>query len=151
VLMRALQGDLQQVIISKELSRQLDGRRGQDAPSESWEAMESSDIARDPQSTNERRGRPDISAKYIEPTTEIEQIISEFWAGVLNLDRVGIEDDFFELGGDSLLAMQMIPKLISRFQIDLVPRDLYEAGTVVGIARVIETKLIEEIEKLEDA
>jgi len=113
--------------------------------------MESSDIARGQQSTNERRGRPDISAKYIEPTTEIERIISEFWAGVLNLERVGIEDDFFELGGDSLLAMQMIPKLISRFQIDLVPRDLYEAGTVVGIARVIETKLIEEIEKLEDA
>ena len=151
VLMRALQGDLRQVIVSRELSRQLDGRRGQDAPFESWEATDSSDVAQGQQSTNERRGRPDISAKYVEPTTEIEQVIAEFWADVLNLERVGIDDDFFELGGDSLLAMQMIPKLISRFQIDLVPRDLYEAGTVVGIARVIEAKLIEEIEKLEDA
>jgi phthiocerol/phenolphthiocerol synthesis type-I polyketide synthase E len=78
-------------------------------------------------------------------------VIAEFWASALSLDRVGTEDDFFELGGDSLLAMQMIPKLIGRFQIDLVPRDLFEGGTVAGIARVIEGKLIDEVEELEDA
>jgi acyl carrier protein/energy-converting hydrogenase Eha subunit C len=151
VLMRVLQSGLSQVIVSKNLSRQLKGNLPQNAPVERADEDDSSGADTEQQAAYGRRPRLDISAPYFEPTTEIEQIIAEFWATALNLDRVGTEDDFFELGGDSLLAMQMIPKLVSRFQIELVPRDLFEAGTVAGIARVIETKLIEEVEELEKA
>ncbi|WP_315705400.1 MULTISPECIES: polyketide synthase [unclassified Bradyrhizobium] len=150
-LMRILQSGLSQVVVSKNLSRKLGHLSAEGAMSGPAEepARDAPDGGR--KETGQRRVRPDISARFMEPSNEIEQVIAEFWATALNLDRVGTEDDFFELGGDSLLAMQMIPKLISRFQIELMPRDLFEGGTVAGIARVIENKLIDEIDALEDA
>ena len=150
-LMRILQSGLPQVIVSKNLSRKIDRNTVDGGAGERAEESESVGSAGDQPETNARRARPDITASYVEPSNEIEQVVAEFWANALNLDRVGTEDDFFELGGDSLLAMQMIPKLIGRFQIELIPRDLFEGGTVAGIARVIEGKLIDEVEELEDA
>jgi len=149
--MRILQSGLPQVIVSKNLSRKIDRNTVDGGASERAEESESVGSGGDQPETNARRARPDITASYVEPSNEIEQVVAEFWARALNLDRVGTEDDFFELGGDSLLAMQMIPKLIGRFQIELIPRDLFEGGTVAGIARVIEGKLIDEVEELEDA
>jgi phthiocerol/phenolphthiocerol synthesis type-I polyketide synthase E len=150
-LMRILQSGLPQVIVSKNLSRKLDRSTVDGSARERAEEAESVGSSGDQPEASARRPRPDVSAGFVEPSNEIELVIAEFWASALSLDRVGTEDDFFELGGDSLLAMQMIPKLIGRFQIDLVPRDLFEGGTVAGIARVIEGKLIDEVEELEDA
>jgi phthiocerol/phenolphthiocerol synthesis type-I polyketide synthase E len=102
-------------------------------------------------SSSNRYPRPEVRADYVAPSTEIEHIVADLWASALNLEAVGVNDDFFELGGDSLLALQMIPRIQDRFQIGLVPRELFEAATIAGVARVIETKLIEEIEELEKA
>lgn len=51
--------------------------------------------------------RPDLNTPFIVPRTEMEQQIADIWAELLELDEVGVEDDFFALGGDSILAMRM--------------------------------------------
>jgi amino acid adenylation domain-containing protein len=54
------------------------------------------------------RERPDLAAPFVAPRSELEQQIAGIWAELLELDEVGVEDDFFELGGDSILAMRMV-------------------------------------------
>jgi acyl transferase domain-containing protein/acyl carrier protein len=94
-----------------------------------------------------RYPRPTLQVDYVAPTGDLEEIVAALWADLLNLEKIGIHDDFFELGGHSLLALQLIPRLGSRFQIELSPRDLFGAPTVAGVASVIEAKLIAEIEQ----
>ena len=92
----------------------------------------------------DRRALPQPDAarstvSYIAPQTVLEAEIAEIWAQVLNLDQVSIEDDFFELGGYSLLAMQVITRLRQAIQIELSLRTLFEAPTVAELAERVET------------
>lgn len=148
-LMRIVGSGLSQAIVSKTLGRAHDPRGPYRSVTES-QAGGAAGGAEFDASSSTCRMRPNVGTAYAEPSNEIERIVAECWASALNLDRVGAADDFFELGGDSLLAMQMIPKLVDRFQIELAPRDLFEGGSVAGIARLIEGKLLDEVEALED-
>ena len=53
----------------------------------------------------------DVSRHFAAPRTPLEELLSGLWAQVLDLDRVGIHDDFFQLGGDSILATQLISRI----------------------------------------
>jgi acyl-CoA synthetase (AMP-forming)/AMP-acid ligase II/lauroyl/myristoyl acyltransferase/acyl carrier protein len=53
-------------------------------------------------------GRPDLDVSFVQPRNELEQRLCLLWAKTTGVDRVGIDDDFFLLGGDSLLAMHMV-------------------------------------------
>jgi acyl transferase domain-containing protein/acyl carrier protein len=97
-----------------------------------------------------RYPRPDLRQPFVAPETELEQIIAEMWAEALSLESIGVDDDFFELGGHSLLALQLLPRLRNRFQIEFSPRDFFLATTVAGVSRVVEEKLIAEIEQMAD-
>ncbi|MDP4142883.1 MAG: amino acid adenylation domain-containing protein [Bacillota bacterium] len=55
--------------------------------------------------------RPDLDVPYVAPINEIERRLCEIWIQILCIDRVGTQDGFFDLGGDSLLAMQIINKI----------------------------------------
>jgi acyl transferase domain-containing protein len=55
--------------------------------------------------------RPDLATPYREPGDELETAVATAWAQVLGLDRVGTRDDFFDLGGESLLGMQLVTRL----------------------------------------
>src|SRR5258708_16448505 len=52
--------------------------------------------------------RPRLEAEYVEPQTMTEQSVAAIWQQVLRLERAGIYDDFFQLGGQSILAIQII-------------------------------------------
>jgi amino acid adenylation domain-containing protein len=89
----------------------------------------------------ERRERPDRPAEAGEPApprTPAEEILAELWAEVLGIERVGIRDDFFTLGGQSLLATQVLSRAGEAFGVDLPLRALFEARTVEALARRIE-------------
>ena len=78
-------------------------------------------------------------AAYEAPATFEESKLVEIWARVLGLSRVGIHDDFFRLGGDSILATQVVSQVRSVFNVELSPASLFEMPTIAELARSIQT------------
>jgi amino acid adenylation domain-containing protein len=85
--------------------------------------------------------RPELEERFAAPRSPIEEIIAEIWAGVLKVEKVGIQDNFFDLGGHSLLATQVVSRVREAFQTDLPVRALFEAPTVAALALRIEQRV----------
>ncbi|WP_170991125.1 non-ribosomal peptide synthetase/MFS transporter [Herbidospora galbida] len=71
---------------------------------------------------------------YVPPANALEQAIADVWAAVLNVDRVGTEDDFFALGGHSLLAAQVVAKLRRVTERPVTIMDIFRYRTVRALA-----------------
>ncbi|MGC7096209.1 amino acid adenylation domain-containing protein [Amycolatopsis lurida] len=71
------------------------------------------------------------------PRTEVEKAIAEVWAGVLGLDRVGVHDNFFDLGGDSILSIQVVSRLRA-LGLSVTSKDVFTRQTVAALAVVAE-------------
>ena len=91
----------------------------------------------------EIRGEPlrGYAPDYLHPRNPIEEMVAEMMAAVLNREQVGVNDDFFELGGNSLIATQLLSRLREAFQMKLPLRILFETPTVVGIATNISSNI----------
>ncbi|BBZ36300.1 hypothetical protein MCNF_49050 [Mycolicibacterium confluentis] len=72
--------------------------------------------------------------RYRAPATAVEELLTGIYAEVLGLDRVGVGDSFFDLGGDSLSAMRVVAAANAALDADLSVRALFEAPTVAGLA-----------------
>jgi amino acid adenylation domain-containing protein/non-ribosomal peptide synthase protein (TIGR01720 family) len=72
------------------------------------------------------------------PRNEIERVLAGIWAGVLNIERVGIHDNFFEIGGDSILCLQIVARA-NREGIHLTVKQLFENQTIASLATVVST------------
>ena len=70
---------------------------------------------------------------YVAPTAGVEQQLAEIWASVLGLDRVGAHDNFFDLGGDSIVTIRIIAKA-HQAGLSITPRQFFEQPTVAGLA-----------------
>lgn len=84
---------------------------------------------------------------YVPPRNEIEDIISEVWEDTLGIKPVGIKENFFELGGNSLLASSIYMKLKEEFDVDINLKDFLENQTVEEVSRLIESKKCTSIEE----
>jgi len=83
---------------------------------------------------------------YTPARTPQEVSLAAIWSEVLSLERVGIEEHFFDLGGHSLLAAQIIHRINQAFDIDLPMRVIFDQPTIAGLALSIEEALIEKLE-----
>lgn len=84
------------------------------------------------------QSRPELDALFAAPQTPTEQALAQIWSQVLNIEPVGVNDNFFDLGGQSLLAVQIISKIRAAFQIELNLRTLFDNPTIATFARVVE-------------
>lgn len=80
--------------------------------------------------------------KFIPPRTKIESRVATILAALLGIEQVGVADNFFLMGGHSLLGTQLIANIISEFGIELSLRNLFEAPTVQLLSRQIEDLLL---------
>jgi amino acid adenylation domain-containing protein len=78
--------------------------------------------------------RPPLGVAYAEARNETERALAWMWREMLGLDRVGVHDGFFDLGGDSLLATRLVSRLNETFGIDLTLRSVFEAPSVAELA-----------------
>jgi natural product biosynthesis luciferase-like monooxygenase protein len=82
--------------------------------------------------------RPDLSSTFEAPAGQLEQEVAKVWEELLGVSQLGAHDSFFELGGDSLIATQLVSRLRKKFQSTLSLRNFYETPTIAGLAGVIE-------------
>ncbi len=78
--------------------------------------------------------RPALRDAYTAPRNPLEQLLADIFQELLNLDRVGIHDNFFDLGGHSLLAARVVSRVRHALKIEVALRALFEAPTVAELA-----------------
>jgi non-ribosomal peptide synthase protein (TIGR01720 family) len=145
-LMRVLSRSVPQVIVcTKDLLASIEQRRG------TRENLLVQIEQR--QMPKSMYARPDIQTAYVAPGTEAERTMAEIWQGVLGIDQVGIHDNFFDLGGDSVLAIQIIAKA-NAAGIETTPTLIFQHQTIaellvaVGIAHVPSSEQIGTIDSI---
>ena len=87
---------------------------------------------------------------YIAPRNEIEEIVEGMIAPILGVQRVSIHDNFFLLGGHSLMGAQLIAKVRDTFDVELVLRNVFECPTVAKLAARVEALLTARLEAMSD-
>ncbi len=78
----------------------------------------------------------DAAAEYVAPRGPVEEALAEVWRDVLGLDRVGVHDNFFALGGDSILSIQAVSRA-RRAGVELKPRHFFENPTIAELAPLV--------------
>lgn len=77
--------------------------------------------------------RPTLDVSYTPPETTLEKELSRIWSDVLVIDQVGIHDDFFELGGDSLRATKVVVRILKELKIEIALKTLFQAPTIAQL------------------
>jgi hypothetical protein len=81
--------------------------------------------------------RPALDVAFVAPRDATEVELAGLWERVLGIGPLGVDDDFFDLGGESLHAFALLSRVTARFGETLTPRDLFAAGTIAGMAALL--------------
>jgi len=136
VFRRILGSTLPQVLVS---TRDLQSRLEQNQATTFLSELKVSEPVHSP-----AHPRPQLSHAYVAPRNALEQKLANLWQQFMGIKQVGIHDDFFELGGDSLLAIQLIAKLRKTLEIELSPHSLLNSPTIAALAKLLEENLPDE-------
>jgi amino acid adenylation domain-containing protein len=82
--------------------------------------------------------RPEIVERYRAPRTGVEDMLASIWAEVLNVQKVGVHDNFFDLGGHSLLAVRVVQCIEKRIGRPVRVTDIFQAPTVEQLSRLLD-------------
>ena len=85
--------------------------------------------------------RPDLTTAYVAPATPTEEAVARSWRGILRVDKLGAEDKFFDLGGNSLKIVELFESLNDSYPGALSVAELFEHTTVRAMATVIDDRL----------
>jgi iturin family lipopeptide synthetase A/iturin family lipopeptide synthetase C/tyrocidine synthetase-3 len=78
------------------------------------------------------------ASAFAAPTTPTERALAELWQHVLRIERVGVQDNFFESGGHSLLAMELVVGVRQRFGFELPLKNLFERPVLADLAEAMD-------------
>src|SRR5579885_2469998 len=87
--------------------------------------------------TSQRKNGATISSEYVAASGEYERIFTEIWQQVLGIEKIGLYDNFFDLGGNSLIALQVIAKLKKAFHMQVPAVALFEAPTISALVKYL--------------
>ena len=87
---------------------------------------------------------PAVSGSYAPPRNAVEEVLTKIWAPLLGVPRVGVDEDFFALGGHSLAATQVVSRVRDVFRLDIPLQAVFESPTIAAFARRIAEELGEE-------
>jgi len=93
---------------------------------------------------NPGKDRPVTDTVFVSPRTPIEEVLAEVWRHVLGIEKISVYDDFFALGGDSLLGLQIASKIRTAFAIQFPMPRLFEVPTIAGLSLTILQRLAEQ-------
>lgn len=85
--------------------------------------------------------RPNITTPYVEAETDIQKELTAHWVEVLGIRKIGLHDNFFDIGGNSLIAAALVTKLRTQFDFEVPLAELLELPTIAQLCDLIETKL----------
>ena len=84
--------------------------------------------------------RTEWEETFVAPRTPTEQVISDIWSQVLGLKQIGVNDNFFEFGGHSLLASQIITQIQNLFQVDISVNTFFQNLTIASLSLTVTQK-----------
>jgi surfactin family lipopeptide synthetase A len=84
------------------------------------------------------RTRRDLDSTFVAPRTDTESLIANIWSQILGVEQVGVYDNFFDLGGHSLMATQILSRLRNVANVEIPLRAMYETPTVANLAEAVE-------------
>jgi acyl carrier protein len=85
------------------------------------------------------RAEAELGTEYAAPATETQRRLTLLWAERLGIEPVGIEDDFFELGGDSLAAAELQLAVETQFGVEVPAAALFREPTIAQLAALIDS------------
>jgi len=85
------------------------------------------------------KDRTGHETKFVPPRNQIEEILIGIYSQVLGINGIGVNDNFFHLGGHSLRALQVLSRIQSAFEINLPVEEIFETPTIAGLAKRIES------------
>jgi len=104
-----------------------------------WRAPDSRDAASDQDAEQDLYERPDLGSEFEAPSNPAEEALARAWSNVLGIGNIGVNDSFFELGGDSVLGLQVVAK-VSQEGYRITPAMIFEHSTIAELAQVAEER-----------
>ncbi|MFP7658500.1 amino acid adenylation domain-containing protein, partial [Chryseobacterium proteolyticum] len=92
-----------------------------------------------------------IKEEYVEPSTEIEKQLAAIWQEVLGLPKIGINDNFFDLGGHSLIISQVINRIQKQLGSSVSYKDFFANATISGLSKILKSKKYSVISKASES
>lgn len=86
-------------------------------------------------------GRPDLASEYLAPRNDIEESLVAIWQELLGVSEIGVNDDFFDLGGHSLIAVRLFARVKKVFSVEYPISILFDAPTIAACATMIAASL----------
>ncbi|MCP5015978.1 MAG: amino acid adenylation domain-containing protein [Ketobacter sp.] len=82
-----------------------------------------------------------VAKEYVAPRSDYERDIAEIWQSILKIDQISVVDNFFDVGGHSLLAVQIVARVKEKYEIEFSMRRLLEIASIEGMASYVESSL----------
>lgn len=98
---------------------------------------QSEEAAKETKNTDAKFDRPALDSEYVEPRDDVEKTLVGFWEELLGVDKVGVRDSFFDLGGHSLIAVRLFAKIKKTYSVEYPISVLFNAPTIEACAALI--------------